>query len=59
MAVVFRPDSKRLTELGFGSVAHVPLLLDSEQLQRARYMTLETIAPLRDDLALTLPATAA
>jgi hypothetical protein len=27
--------------------------------QRARYMTLETIAPLRDDLTLMLPAAAA
>ena len=32
---------------------------DEWAVQRARYMTLETIAPLRDDLALTLPATAA
>ncbi|TVZ66944.1 mutator family transposase [Azospirillum brasilense] len=29
---------------------------DEWAVQRARYMTLETIAPLRDDLALTLPA---
>ena len=29
------------------------------KVQRARYMTLETIAPLRDDLTLMLPATAA
>lgn len=32
---------------------------DEWAVQRARYMTLETIAPLRDDLALTLPAAAA
>ena len=32
---------------------------DEWSVQRARYMTLETIAPLRDDLTLMLPATAA
>ena len=32
---------------------------DEWAVQRARYMTLETIAPMRDDLALMLPATAA
>lgn len=32
---------------------------DEWAVQRARSMTLETIAPLRDGLALTLPATAA
>jgi putative transposase len=32
---------------------------DEWAVQRARYMTLETIAPLRDDLTLMLPATAA
>jgi transposase-like protein len=32
---------------------------DEWSVQRARYMTLETIAPLRDDLNLMLPATAA
>jgi transposase-like protein len=32
---------------------------DEWAVQRARYMTLETIAPLRDDLNLMLPATAA
>jgi putative transposase len=32
---------------------------DEWAVQRARYMTLETIAPLRDDLTLMLPAVAA
>ena len=32
---------------------------DEWAVQRARYMTLETIAPLRDDLTLMLPAAAA
>ncbi|MFZ1415701.1 MAG: hypothetical protein WAS73_14150, partial [Defluviicoccus sp.] len=32
---------------------------DEWAVQRARYMTLETIAPLRDDLALMLPNAAA
>jgi transposase-like protein len=32
---------------------------DEWAVQRARYMTLETIAPLRDDLNLMLPAAAA
>jgi hypothetical protein len=32
---------------------------DESSVQRARYMTLETIAPLRDDLNLMLPAAAA
>ncbi len=32
---------------------------DHWAVQRARYMTLETIAPMRDDLTLMLPATAA
>ena len=32
---------------------------DEWSVQRARYMTLETIAPMRDDLALMLPAAAA
>ena len=32
---------------------------DQWAVQRARYMTLETIAPLRDDLTLMLPAAAA
>ena len=32
---------------------------DEWAVQRARYMTLETIAPLRDDLSLMLPAAAA
>jgi transposase-like protein len=32
---------------------------DEWAVQRARYMTLETIAPLRDDLTLVLPAAAA
>jgi transposase-like protein len=32
---------------------------DEWAVQRARYMTLETIAPMRDDLTLMLPATAA
>ena len=32
---------------------------DEWSVQRARYMTLETIAPMRDDLALMLPAVAA
>src|SRR3546814_7108255 len=32
---------------------------DEWAVQRTRYMTLETIAPLRDDLALTLPTAAA
>jgi putative transposase len=32
---------------------------DEWAVQRARYMTLETIAPMRDDLALMLPAAAA
>jgi putative transposase len=32
---------------------------DDWAVQRARYMTLETIASLRDDLTLTLPAAAA
>jgi putative transposase len=32
---------------------------DQWAVQRARYMTLETIAPMRDDLALMLPAAAA
>ena len=32
---------------------------DEWSVQRARYMTLETIAPLRDDLTLMLPAAAA
>ena len=32
---------------------------DEWAVQRTRYMTLETIAPLRDDLALTLPSAAA
>jgi hypothetical protein len=33
--------------------------IDEWAVQRARYMTLETIAPLRDDLTLMLPAAAA
>ena len=32
---------------------------DEWAVQRARYMTLETIAPMRDDLALMLPTAAA
>jgi transposase-like protein len=32
---------------------------DEWAVQRARYLTLETIAPLRDDLSLMLPAAAA
>jgi hypothetical protein len=32
---------------------------DEWSVQRARYMTLETIAPMRDDLTLMLPAAAA
>ena len=32
---------------------------DEWAVQRARYMTLETIAPMRDDLTLMLPAAAA
>jgi len=32
---------------------------DEWAVQRARYMTLETIAPLRDDPLVTLPAAAA
>jgi hypothetical protein len=32
---------------------------DEWSVQRARYMTLETIAPLSDDLAVSLPALAA
>ncbi|QEL21904.1 site-specific integrase [Bosea sp. F3-2] len=30
MATVFLPDSSRLTELGYGRVAHVPVLFDAE-----------------------------
>ncbi len=30
MATVFRPDSERLTDLGYESVSHVPVLFDSE-----------------------------
>jgi putative transposase len=32
---------------------------DERPVQRARYMTLETIAPTRDDLTLMLPTAAA
>jgi putative transposase len=32
---------------------------DEWSVQRARYMTLETIVPMRDDLTLMLPAAAA
>ena len=55
MAGIF-PNEAAITRL-IGAI----LLAQNDEwaVQRARYMTLETIAPLRDDLALTLPAAAA
>ena len=50
------PNEAAITRL-VGAI--LPEQNDESAVQRARYMSLETVAPLRDDLALMLPAVAA